>query len=115
MHGYVHHIPGRLRIKVRWTAQLAARMDVIRGLEGVETVGFNRASSSLLLTYVPEPGRGDRILGTLVALGVTGGEAPRPNRSGAPKVAKVLLKTLAGEVIGKQVPLGLGRVLLALV
>ncbi|WP_306591637.1 hypothetical protein [Geothrix sp. 21YS21S-4] len=115
MRDYIHHIPGRLRIKGAGLRQPQRHLEALRALEGVESATFNAAAGSLLITYVPAEGRGEWILNEMVAMGVLAGRPSAAKPAAPPKLASLLFKTLAGEVVGKRIPMGLGKVLIALV
>ena len=66
---YIHHVPGRLRVKTpvikRNDTQAKCVKDLLEGTEGVRAIDVNILTGSILVNYDPRVGNGDAILGRL--------------------------------------------------
>ena len=66
---YIHHVPGRLRVKTPVIKRNDSEAKYAKGLlektEGVLGIDVNIATGSILINYDPRVGNGEAILGTL--------------------------------------------------
>ena len=66
---YIHHVPGRLRVKTsvikRNDSEAKYAKDLLEKTEGVLGIDVNIVTGSILINYDPRVGRGEAILGTL--------------------------------------------------
>jgi hypothetical protein len=104
---YVHHIPGRLRIKSAWLKRNEARAqrvrDLLGAIEGVNSAQANTVTGSLLISYDPDSTSPDALLQILKGAGCCAGSLVLPNRetSVADRVVDSLSGT--GDAFGKAV------------
>jgi hypothetical protein len=72
-HHYLHHIPGRLRVKCaslkRNDEQVRRICDYLRGVDGVVEAEANALTGSLLIRYDADVVGSDTLLNSLKALG----------------------------------------------
>jgi hypothetical protein len=117
MSHYLHHVPGRLRLKTRSLKNSSAKADEVRALfqqlPGIEAIDLNLLTGSMLVRYDVASITSARILGFLVAHSVITSipEArPRPaaklldgsmEASIAENLAQRLARSLADFVIEK--------------
>jgi Heavy metal associated domain 2 len=67
---YVHHIPGRLRIRIASLRNNPRQIDTVRTLldvNGAEKIRVNPLTGSVVVTYDPEAISGQALLGMLEA------------------------------------------------
>lgn len=93
---YVHHVPGRLRVRTRWVAGCPVRArrlsDLIAPVPGVIRVEVNPRADSAVIHYDTTRLTAEDLLGRLRAAGMMNGAAPKiaangqakPNGSAAP-------------------------------
>ena len=66
---YIHHVPGRLRVKTpvikRNGSEAKYAKDLLEKTEGVLGIDVNIVTGSILINYDPLVGNGEAILGTL--------------------------------------------------
>lgn len=106
MTDYIHHVPGRLRIKthlVKDRADNALRVrERIARVAGVQAVEANTLTGSIIVRYQPALATAETILAEFKALGLTSqttlppqtGRAPQLRRPVADQVANKLIETL---------------------
>jgi Heavy metal associated domain 2 len=114
---YLHHVPGRLRLKMRSLKNRADKAAQIRTLfaqlPGIEVVELNLLTGSMLVRYEPLKVTSAQLLGFLVANGVIT-SIPEARPRSAPKLfdgsmrersienlAQVLSKFLADVLVNK--------------
>ena len=78
MSTYVHHIPGRLRIRLPAIKRNEAKAAVVRrlleGAGGVRSVDIARLTGSVTVTYSPEATTGAALIETLRGAGYVNGD-----------------------------------------
>ena len=73
MEYYVHHVPGRLRVRIpeiRQNAAKAAQVNCLLDVYGVERVKINHLTGSVVATFDPELTSADKLLGLLKEKGL---------------------------------------------
>ncbi len=82
---YVHHVPGRLRVRTRWVARCPHRArqlsELVTALPGVHRVEVNPRADSVIVHYDPLRLTPETVLGRLGAAGMID---PAPPGSAAP-------------------------------
>jgi Heavy metal associated domain 2 len=116
MSHYLHHVPGRLRLKARSLKSSEEKGDEIRALctqlPGIEAIELNTLTGSLLVRYDKASVNSTQILGLLFTNGIiTAIPEARPTLFGGPlreraadSVAEAVAKFLANLVIDKVLP-----------
>jgi len=78
MSTYVHHIPGRLRVRLPAIKRNEAKAAVVRGLleavDGVHSVEIARLTGSVTVTYSPAAISGAALIETLRGAGYVNGD-----------------------------------------
>lgn len=109
---YIHHVPGRLRIKTpvlkRNERQAAAIKELLQHLTGIDQAEVNVVTGSILIIYDKDAIDSNHILTTLRDAGYTSLEIPlnsqRPTSRGtASKLASTVGKTVFGILVEKAV------------
>ncbi len=84
---YVHHVPGRLRVRTRWVAGCPARArrlsDLIGAEPGVIRVELNHRADSVIIHYDPARLDSGALLSRLREAGMMNGSAPILTANGA--------------------------------
>jgi hypothetical protein len=84
---YLHHVPGRLRVKTRTLKDGGERAiearQLLENLAGVEAIELNQVTGSMLVRYDEARITSSQILGLLVAKDVIN-LLPKPKRPGVP-------------------------------
>ncbi|ALG67279.1 HMA2 domain-containing protein [Beggiatoa leptomitoformis] len=107
MSAYIHHIPGRLRVrtdKLRYaTCQFAELEVLLMQLNGIESCQMNQKTGSLLVHYDPSCLTGDDILYQLHKVGCleSGLTTALSQRSAANHTGALLGNALFGAVVKK--------------
>ncbi len=77
---YIHHVPGRLRVKTpvikRNDTRARYAKDLLERTEGVLAIDVNTVTGSILINYDPHAGNGEAILGALREQGYIGHVLP---------------------------------------
>ena len=109
---YVHHVPGRLRVRaagVKGGARPIALKEWLQSLEGVETVEVNPVTGSVLIHYRVGATDGDRLL---AMMRVRGWISERPAQTSTPR--RSMERELADVVMRQVAEIALERCVLAL-
>jgi hypothetical protein len=107
---YIHHVPGRLRIKSpvlkRHDGSENGIAELLRGLAGIDKIAVNGITGSCLIRYNPSMTRGDDIVLTLSKNGyfdpgraVSNEECVQDAAEKAISILLPFLLTAAGEVL----------------
>jgi hypothetical protein len=116
-HHYIHHIPGRLRVKCaslkRNDMKVRRVCDYLRGIDGVVEAEANALTGSLLIHYDAEMVRSETLLNSLKALGCV----HRETDVSRPVMDKThpLVQRVADQVVQKAVETLIERSAVALV
>jgi Heavy metal associated domain 2 len=73
MEYYVHHVPGRLRVRlpeIRNDAQKAAQVKSLLDIYGVDDLKVNHLTGSVVVTFDPELATAEQLLGLLKEKGM---------------------------------------------
>ncbi|KAA6185805.1 heavy-metal-associated domain-containing protein [Thiohalocapsa marina] len=107
MSQYIHHVPGRIRVRSKaFRCQndkaLLARSQLL-ALEGVRNVEINTRAASILVQYDPERLSRPELFAALEEVGCI--DAVRHDRASSPtaKIGETFGKTLVGVVVQKAV------------
>lgn len=115
----IHHVPGRLRVRVpairRNSRKAAPVIALLRDLRGVSTAEPNLMTGSIVIRYDPESTSADAILSVLTAGGHFRAHSPAPARSPAVqiqnKLANALLWYCLEKVVERSIPLLIAAIL----
>jgi copper chaperone CopZ len=112
MSHYIHHVPGRLRVKTpvlkRNEQRAAAVKALLREFDGIDAVDVNTVTGSILVGYDKTRTDSNTILAALKAQGYTEHDAlvsqHRPTSHGTPsKLVQSVGKTVFGILVEKAV------------
>ncbi|MBN1106158.1 MAG: cation transporter [Deltaproteobacteria bacterium] len=105
---YVHHVPGRLRVRIppiKSRPKMAKKIQsFLSGLEGVEDIAFNHVTGSVVINYDPDAMESDDILDALKEEGyLNDSRLPKNDEDSAitlPKARKAVGRALFGWAVG---------------
>src|SRR5262245_49846735 len=75
----VHHIPGRLRLRVPESVDGPALTEVLERLPGVHGCAWSERTRGLLVLYEPEPSTAETVLDALSEHGPVAPSSARPD------------------------------------
>ena len=105
MSQYIHHVPGRLRVRSSAFRCPSAKAEKARaqllGTAGVRQVTLNPRAGSITVHYDPARIRQSELLGTLHDLGCLAGAARTGQGQGAPSAVELFGKAVAAVVMQK--------------
>jgi hypothetical protein len=105
MSQYIHHVPGRIRVRSKAFQCFGARADTARArlmaMDGIRQVEINQRASSLIVQYDPERVSRAALFATLEDLGCMA--AVRRDNAHLRKVGETFGKALVGAMVQKAV------------
>lgn len=100
MHYYIHHVPGRLRVKIpliRYRPHKAqAALTTLSGIDGIDDVKANTVTGSLVVHYDPDAVRPELLVDLLKEQGYLDEAQSLTKHVATPKAA-----SLTGERLGR--------------
>ncbi|TVQ88438.1 MAG: cation transporter [Chromatiaceae bacterium] len=106
MSQYIHHIPGRIRVRSNAFRCSAHRSEAARehllSMDGVEAVQINPRAGSITVNYDPARLTHPELLGTLERLGCMG-TVRRTTNNGARRAGELFGKALVTAMVQKAV------------
>lgn len=102
MSHYIHHVPGRLRVRASTfrcsPARVQAAIRALEALEGVTSVAFNPRAGSLTVHYDPHQRGHLDLLATIEEAGCLQG-VRQPSTAGGTDVAELFGKAIFGALV----------------
>ncbi|MDK9719994.1 MAG: hypothetical protein OEL53_02305 [Rhodospirillales bacterium] len=114
----VHHVPGRLRLRLpaeRRNAQTAARYgDYLGDVDGVVSIDANNKAGSLIVQYDPKRTNGQELLARLEGAGLLTGRQAAPASAAASHAVNLLGAAIGNALFGAVLRTGVEKSILSL-